>query len=65
MKIRHNAPEQHACGSNWLASYDFLLVFSSDLRSMWNHCQAISHQCEQTVNPEKKKNNNVKKYLVM
>ena len=33
--------EQHANGTNWLASCDFLLVFYKDVRSRWNGCRVI------------------------
>jgi len=29
-------------GSVWLAKYDFLLVFYSDLRCRWNYCRTVS-----------------------
>jgi len=32
----------HDDGSVQLARYDFLLMFYSDLRSMWNHCRVIN-----------------------
>ena len=34
--------EMHADCYIWYASYDFLLVFSSDLRSSWNHCRVTT-----------------------
>jgi len=38
----HSWPsEQHASGYVCLKKYDFLLVFSSDFKSRWNHCQVI------------------------
>ena len=40
MQVNH---DMYANGCIWLASYDFLLVFSSDLRSWRNRCQVTNN----------------------
>jgi len=44
--------EQHADVTDRLAKYNFLFIFSSDLKPMWNHCRVISHESQQHRNPQ-------------
>ena len=47
--------EQHADGSNWLGIYDLLLVFYSDLRSVW--VQPLSSCKPKSIIPNTNNNN--------
>jgi len=58
MQVNH---VMYADGCIWLASYDFLLVFSSDLRSWRNHCQVTN--CWYICSIPNKNNKNVTGHL--